>query len=292
MLAGRARYILFAVGLLPSVLYQIASVSGDAILFGLTLLFIGWLARAFQEEIVSIVTMRALSALSLALAFTKPTYFWIGWASLAILFRPLPMTYVAKVILAIFIIVGPILAHAFLIVKGIQAAPIAPGIDPDANWQDTLHHPLKFVVMLLRAPEAYPFGTRWNLWQSIIGKLGWLDAPLPTILYPILTLSVVLSAQTGNVRLPRAARAFLFTLALISVCVVALPIRIYAMPGPSDVMFGLAGRYFIPTLSILLLASNLSVFDPIVLVVRRWVLAWALIGSAAGAWAIAVRYYG
>lgn len=272
-------------------LYQVASISGDAILFGLDLLFVGLLAKALQDVVITRGTLVALYGLCLALAFTKPSYVWIGWATLACVGRPWIDVSIGKVAFAAVVIVSPVLVHGFLIAEGFQAAPIAPGIDAAGNWRDTLDHPFKFALMLSRVVETYPIGTRWNLWQSTIGKLGWLDAPLPMILYPVLTISISIAAGLASLAVSWRVRLFLLTLAVISVGLVALPIRIYAMPGPSNVIFGLAGRYFIPSLSILMLALSFALPAWLGQIARVWVIGFSIVGLAFGALAITQRYY-
>ena len=289
--AGCARYIIFAIGLLPSVIYQVASVSGDAILFGLTLLFLGHLARAMQAEVIVGARLLALYVLCLALAFTKPSYVWIGWAMLACWDRPWRGVPVGRYACAAIVMISPLVVHGFLIVQGFQAAPIAPGIDAVGNWHETLEHPFKFLWMISHVIEAYPVGTRWNLWQSTIGKLGWLDAPLFMPLYPILTASLFLAAGFPGSIVSWRVRIFLLALAFGSVCCVALPIRIYAMPGPADVILGLAGRYFIPTLAVLVLACCFYLPMRTPQLARGWIIGFSIFGLVSGALAISSRYY-
>ncbi len=240
--AGCARYIIFAIGLLPSVIYQVASVSGDTILFGLTLLFLGHLARAMQAEVIVGRIAGALRPM-LGARLHKAELRLDRLGDARLLGPSLARCSRRRYACAAIVMVSPLVVHGFLIVQGFQAAPIAPGIDAVGNWHETLEHPFKFLWMISHVIEAYPVGTRWNLWQSTIGKLGWLDAPLFMPLYPILTASLFLAAGFPGSIVSWRVRIFLLALAFGSVCCVALPIRIYAIQAPPT-LYSTRGKVF------------------------------------------------
>ncbi len=189
------------------------------------------------------------------------------------------------------LVIATTAAHALLLWLSRGSSPVVPGVDPVANARAVLANPVAFLLATARVPFAFWFGEKWNVYESMIGKLGWLDAPLGWVTYAILTLMIAAAPFAAGRSVPRHDMRWLLGLAFASVLMIALPLRLFASTLDATVVFGLQGRYFIPTLALTLVALSSALEGRFVGAARVIVVLASFEGAAAGALAITNRYY-
>lgn len=288
--AGSTRWIMFAVGLLPVTMYQVASISGDALLLGFAIAYVGLLGRMISEPPSSRRGLLfAFTLLGVALCFSKPGYVWLAWVGPAVIMsRPRQSGCLWAVVT---VLVASFALQALLLWLGRGASPVAPGVDPAANLSATIRNPFHFLIMLAKVPFAYGFGTQWNIFESLLGKLGWLDAPLPSVVYLALAAGLVAAPLAAGASLRGGYVLYLSIVALASVILIALPLRLYATPLTAPAIFGLQGRYYIPTLALTMLCLRRASSPGLQSCCRMVVTGSALLGLISGAIAISARYH-
>lgn len=140
-------------------------------------------------------------------------------------------------------------------------------------------HPAEFLTLLghtLKNHELVQF-----YWQSFIGILGWLDTPLKSVYYGLLSAGLLLAINMSFVwRRPSgaAARWLLCAVALASSLLAFLALAVTWTPYPATAIAGVQGRYFL--VPALLVGYALGEAAPCQPAWQRWVL-YALGGGMA-----------
>lgn len=260
--ARDAGWILLAVALLPTVLYQMASVSADASLLGLSFLYVGHTV-ALMRSGGTARSARIVFAAACLLAFSKPGYVWLAWLALLAYPQLRALGWTRLRIAGAFGLI-PVLLQLVLLYFSKGVTPPVAGIQPSDNLDHLLAHPWHFFTAFAAVFHANPFGTQWNLYESLIGKLGWLNVPLGSAAYALHTL-VLTASIVMLVRRPLtlAQRAGTMGLCVLSAGLVALPLYLFASGTGAESIFGLQGRYFIPTLLLGVLALSFSAPVPL-----------------------------
>lgn len=111
-----------------------------------------------------------------------------------------------------------------------------------------LIHPMNFMEVLFNTTTSKDMMNFYL--QSFIGKLGWLDTPLPlwqyTTFSACLVFFVLLNIFSTTRRENDAiARFSLFSTALLSVLAIFTALLISWTPHPATIVHGIQGRYFI-----------------------------------------------
>jgi hypothetical protein len=126
--------------------------------------------------------------------------------------------------------------------------------DPIWKLHYMLHEPLLFPRLLVSLFTDYGF----QLWQQLIGVLGWLDAPLAAWTYPVLTVLLVASFL-GALEVDRATGrriAFACALTVLGYCfaVVFICFLVWTAINATQID-GVQGRYFVPALPVVALGT-------------------------------------
>jgi uncharacterized membrane protein len=246
---GKQLFVLLA--LLPTTMFELASVSCDALTISGAMFFTSLVLWAsarvtLRRTDVAVVLLAAAVFLNV-----KPGY----WALvlLVLLIRPAQLggrtRYMAFVAGSALLVVG-----VFLIVFSLTAtdARVQAVGGPHAQLLFILHQPLGFLGILwsnLQVNLLY-----WTL-QSI-AVLGWLSVALPTVFYLFILVAVPvflvpMRAEVG-LQLPRRA-----LLAAVGVAVfLTLAVALYAFlepTGSGNILF--QGRYLAPVWLLLLLSA-------------------------------------
>lgn len=279
--ARDAGWALMAVALLPTVLYQMASVSADASLLALSFVFIGHAVALMRGE-GSAGTARVVLVSAWLLAFSKPGYVWLAWLGL-LAYPQLRSLGWTKTGIAVAFGLVPVVLQVILLYLSIGATPPVAGIHPGENLNHLLTHPWHFFSALAAIFHANPFGTQWNLYESLVGKLGWLNVPLGSTAYVLYALLLAGSlAMLARRPLAPTQRIGTMSLCLLSVCLVALPLYLFATGTGAESIFGLQGRYFIPSLLLGVVALSFSghlllrtLLAPVMIAGPCLLLAWA-----------------
>ncbi|QSX79652.1 DUF2142 domain-containing protein [Agrilutibacter solisilvae] len=249
--ARRGKWALVLVALLPMSLFQMASLSADALTLSLTLAWLGLVSGLAGGGISVARAQGPLWLLSLSIALLKPGAAWI---LAALLFcRPAyarePRAFALDLVKFVAL---PWVIHAAWILAAVGDAPVLAGVDPKANLALLTAHPFAFPRQLL---NAFSGGEGLLLWQRLIGVLGWLDVRLSPWAYWAGTgavLAAVWSHPADAPPRPREVAPLACLFALGATAVLALPLFLYWTPTGAPAVLGLQGRYFLPTLAFLL----------------------------------------
>ncbi|SKA27637.1 DUF2142 domain-containing protein [Novilysobacter spongiicola] len=285
----RARWPLFVIALMPMSVYQMASLSADAIYFGLCFAWLGLTCGIAENRISSRRAAPALMALVVLLTFSKPGGAWLLCSIL--LLRPAFMRDYSRFWPALIAyLVVPAVAHAVWVLGAGEAAVPLAGVDPSFNLTQVVEDPTHVARLFY---TAYSGTHGIGLLRTLIGQLGWLDVILPTWSY-----AIVLSCLAGSLLLDRSAshptatrRAFAVAFALGSVILISIPLYLFWTPIDAIRIGGLQGRYFIPSLAFALpwlaLPPSRNLQWVLILVIPPLITLPLLQGLLA----VAVRYY-
>jgi uncharacterized membrane protein len=241
-------------------LFQMASLSADALTIALSVAWLGLVSGISGGAVPAARAQRALWLLGLSIALLKPGSAWI----LAALLFCRPAFEAAKLSFPVALlkfVALPWVVHVAWTLWAAGNAPLLAGVDPQANLALLTQHPFAFPRLLTHALTG---SDGLLLWQRLVGVLGWLDVPLSTWAYWLATLAVLGAFWTNAAELPRRPRMhapLAWALALGSTAVLALPLFLYWTPTGAAAVQGLQGRYFLPTLAFLVSCCGLRSAD-------------------------------
>lgn len=314
-----ARYgkaLLFAMLALPMTLSLAASCNQDGLLIATLTLAIAFLTRANRMNSRSYLLGGLLLAAVIAV---KIPYFPLAACmlfpllrnkergqsrSFALAIRACLLVILPGVLWAIInsiLIPGPIVARA-----PYHGGPLWPG-DPNrvfttpnasAQLQVLLHHPQLVVLLPIRDVQRY--FADFVVWDSFIGRFGWMDVPLPRALYRLwwiaIAAAILSDLLADHDRVRPSWRALIVGVAAIMASFVALCGALYLNWTSVGAYYvdNIQGRYMIPLL------GALAMFLPVVrlrhskLLARILVtpvFAMALVGMVYLPWLIIRTYY-
>lgn len=254
----RLKWAFVLIAMLPSALYGRSVVGADGATLSLTLL-------------VTALCLRAALALPGRGAVERAT-----WMCLAVLTKPPQVVFVLLEGMtaplrdlarrwrttALVVLPGLLLAPLWVVaVSGEMAvwriveATGAPAEQFDLRWKlgfmlaNPGHFPKALVVTLVAQAG--------DLWRQLVGVLGWLDMPLRSWVYPLVSL-FVLATLTERIGLDRLGRLRLAAVsaAVILLYVLAVYLILFITWTPIDIptIAGVQGRYFVvilPALAVL-----------------------------------------
>jgi uncharacterized membrane protein len=245
--AGYARRTMLLIVILPMTVSQVATVTADAMSFGVSFL---WIAMVIETAIagagdVSLKRIVALVCLALAVSQLRPPYPLLGLLALLI-----PTTRFRKknVLLCLGIIGAsllPALAWNIGAARFLQQAPITQTVQPVEQARWVLKHPGSFwhrakQDLRLRGVEY---------WQQFVGRLGWLNIPLPSWIYVGFAAALAIGVFIGPRDPPSPLVWQRIALALVAAgAILAIQFMLYLTFNPvkSPFIFGVQGRYFVP----------------------------------------------
>ncbi|MFC4726851.1 DUF2142 domain-containing protein [Coralloluteibacterium thermophilus] len=243
----RARWVLFVCALLPMSVYQMASVSADALYIAASLAWLGAVCGVIEERIPVRRATWILGLLALFLALSKPG---AAWVLVAILFARQAYlrqagTFTPAVLKYMLL---PFVIHIGWVLYASSSAAPLPGVDPAANLARIADRPLE-VVGLFFDTYVSTHGV-WIL-KSTLGALGWLDVSLAKVSYLGLLFCLGATAVMGwpVPRPPAATVAAGWIFAAGAVAMLSLPLYLFWTVRDSTIIMGLQGRYFIPCLA-------------------------------------------
>lgn|GEM_PF-2294108 len=249
------KWALFAVALLPMTINQIASISADSLILSLSFCFLGVVSGVAGGTLSLSRARLALPTLALMLAFAKPGTAWI---LIAVLFC-YPAYRFARprfAELAVTSMIIPWVIHIAWTIWSAGGAHYGPGVDPEANRALLMEQPVTVGRM---AFNTFFGDGMQGLYQSMIGRLGWLDIPLSGWAYTAAGCMLLASLWTNSnvTQISLATRVLSLGAALGSLALIALPLFLTWTHVGAPVIQGLQGRYFLPTLAFLLVFNAL-----------------------------------
>lgn len=249
LLSRDQQFLLAAIAILPMSLTQMASLSPDACLIGLTILFVSaclWLRRTGTRPAIWIT-----AACAVWLVLGRPVLFPI--AALPLISAPRIGRRTALVLCSGILVLSTVLYLAW----STQTRAVLPGAvslwgsNPHAQIACILNQPLQFLhIVIGTLDEASSL-----LMQQLIGVLGWLTVYLPGWYYTFAALLVLVLLFVVFSWDRLVSWTGLLVIAAILLVVFATCVTCYLLfcrpCAPS--IEGIQGRYFIPVLVFLVL---------------------------------------
>ncbi len=254
------------VGLLPMGIFQAISLGGDAIMIGLTAVFVSLILKLRQNNSAGIKKKEILLLISIMslLVLTKQNMAVFIPLILLIpnnVFKLNKHAYIYKII---FIAVPLMLVLLWVLTSN---GGSGGSIDEVINKQN----PMQQASFILHNPHSY-INVLWNTYfftwgdtitRSFIGSFGWVDTPLSEWIVSIgyISLFILLFANNGVDKIKKLLISEKILIGLIITAfwmIVNLALYVFYSPVGYKIIVGVQGRYFLPILLLLipLCASN------------------------------------
>jgi uncharacterized membrane protein len=284
----RANALMFATLVLPMTLSQFASASQDALLISLSLLSVAIASRILSEGrtarfgefalFAAVVTATTLARPSqLALVLLSPAFF--NWR------EHRPWAKIAVAIVAVTIIASWMGLLRYLM------PPVPSDWSVSGQLEYILANPLALPSAVVKTVVTYG----WFLLTSLIGRLGWLDAPMPDwfIILSCVSLASALIApgNRGSAWVPG-----LIGLTTFGAIVMATGFALYLSwtPVAKPTIDGVQGRYILGVLPLLgwAIPSYGARLEKMLMPAWVLVLAFPIVTIATLPAVVMERYYG
>lgn len=253
-IAPAGKWLLFLICLTPMSLFQAASLSADAVTNGLAHLLIAVFLKSAVEEDkpVGRWDVALIFSLSLLLALSKQLYLpFVG------MFLWVPVKKFGNLKTYLLTFAGLLLICLTAVLSWSYAVRHLYAFNPAGSQISfILSQPLNFASILLNtlAVRGYDY------LQEFIGKLGWLDTPLPAFLiwsYIAVLGIVALAGSNINVALTGIQKAVAFSIFSLNSLLMFILMYLSWNPVGALVIEGIQGRYFLPLAPLFfLLLSN------------------------------------
>lgn len=280
--AGRTKYVLAALAMLPMTCSLYASVGQDAMMIALTFLAVAWIDRIIcANRVVSLGELAGLSVMLMLVALGRPPY--VAFALLPLLMPG--RAWLGRVAACLAIVAGIVL---WSVIAGLTVLVPQNLADPHLQILYLAAKPWRVFHVVI---GTFQYG--WlELVDEFIGELGWLDVPLPGW-YIHLAFDILIFAFAAAARGPsRWPWIPAISYAGAVLLVLAAEYLSWAQPG-SAFAYGVQGRYFIPAAAVL--GLGIPAFERIgALAEPIAVLGIIVLGAvtpAVAVYALAMRYY-
>ena len=248
----RLKWAFFLIALLPSALYGRVVVSADGPSLAFAMMAVALMARGvlapaadrpWQQSLwlaIGALTKPPQLALVLLGAMKQPFGAWPRrWKAAAAVALP------SVILTGLWTIASSADVAAYRLTDFMDVPP--EQFDPIWKLQFMLHDPLLFPRLLVHSFTDYGVA----MWQQLIGVLGWLDAPLASWTYPVLT-ALMLASFFGPLETDRTTGrriAFACALAVAGYCFAVFFIFFLVWTTLDATQIdGVQGRYFVPAL--------------------------------------------
>lgn len=247
-----SKWLLVLLALSPMSLFQAASLSADSPTNALSFLFISLLLRNSVENELDNRKLIATLILGILISSCKPIYIFLVFL---FFLTPINRTnikkYGATFTLSLLSSAGLIMLWMYLI-KDVYTAfhswrelPPEQVVSSSEQIKFILSHPLQYLGVMLNTTRMH--GT--EILESFIGKLGWIDTPLPRWLlfsHSGMLLFYALTDSNKEIILSCWQKVVLSFVFFGSVVLTYTSIYITWTPVGNPTVQGLQGRYFIP----------------------------------------------
>lgn len=242
------RWLTAAIALTPMAVALRASVSADALALAAACLLVATIAHAaWSAEVLRRRDVVALAGAAALLCATKAAY--VPLLALVLMVPRArwrsrlrwPWTWATAGALLLLVITAWALATA----RAVPALRVDAAVDPPRQVAHALAHPLSFAGIVLR--DYVVHAPRYA--AQLVGKLGWLDVPLPLAFlagYLLLLLALALLDGSPEVEV-RAWQRWLVG-AAAAACLVLVSASQYALWTPLGAAWveGVQGRHLLP----------------------------------------------
>jgi hypothetical protein len=287
------RWGFVVISLLPISLFQAASNSYDALTNGVAFLFAGLVfsARWNEAEAVGRRQVMILAGVALLLSQCKPVYALLALLALLLPIRKFASSWAWLRSVAVIVGAGCGGAVLWTLVAKANHLELMGLLSNDAV-------PGRQMSLLLSQPHVFVQALWTAMWtfeySSIVGKLGWLDTPLPSYAIYVGALLIAGVAVLDHDRSDSVRwfdRAIAAGVALVVTTAVSLALYLSWTPVGGRIVYGLQGRYFIALMPLLGVLLHNQRFGPL----GRWGRIALLVGVAtllgASVHALVARYY-
>lgn len=262
------RHLIFVLATMPMFLLETASVSVDAVMYGVCLLGSAWLlSLRNRDSLLSDREIVALFALAIVIGLIKPSY-----GTILLLYFLLPIKCLKNALCYLCVGVGILLASLAAtsvwmdVAVRSQGVPITfwdipyPQIDAERQKRFICDNP---IATLTAGMNTIQDTDGWRM-KSFVGMFGNYDMErseyLPDWQYVLYMAIIVTLALHGAIRLKFLHRLILlFALAVTAVGLFVIEYIIWTPVG-AEMISGVQGRYFIPVALLLFvpLSCNLT----------------------------------
>lgn len=279
--AGYARRTLLLIAILPMTVSQVATVTADALSYGLSFL---WVAVAIDTALnrsngTNWKRWLLLIALALCLSQLRPPY-----PSLGLLIFLIPIARFGRKTIFLWIAAAavsllPALGWNAAVAPLFRQAPVAETVNPSEQARWVAKNPAAF---WRRARNDFKIhGAEY--WEQFVGRLGWLNIRLPAWIPIGFALLLVIALFAGPVGTPSPLwwqRLVLGAMALGGILAIQFTLYLTFNGVKSPFIFGVQGRYFTPLAVLAVFAFSNSSLSRLG-VERLFKLCCLLIGAAA-----------
>ena len=265
--AGYARPAAILVALFPMTISQVATVTADAMSFGLAFC---WIALVLDMAVnnsgeASLNRKITLGLLALGLSQLRPPYPFLGLLILLVPTRKFGR--LGAVVYCVVILASLVPAWGWnKVAAGVYAKPqwVGQRVDPREQLAWVAKHPGIFWHRLKLDLRTHGL----DYWGQLVGRLGWLNISLPAWIYAGFAAALALLTFSGPKKPPWPSwwqRVALELVVLVGV--IAIELALYATFNPikSPFILGVQGRYFTVLIFIAAFACSYSWLDR-----QRW----------------------
>lgn len=288
-------WVMALIVLLPMSLFMAASLSADVISNAVIFLFIAVvLSVALQTREQSHVSPWWIVLLAWAMAWGKPYLPLLGLIFVIPRSRFKSVFHYLFWLASIFGGVAIILGTWAWLVSDLFVAAESRLIPPGDQWNHIVWHPVSFGYVLV---------SNWcnglgliELMRSFIGRLGWLDAPLP---YPwaflhmfLLVIVAVVNIPLSPLRVSSGQKVACFLIFLLNLIWVSTWLYITYTPiGQERLISGFQARYLIPVAPLAFIIFLNRRYTNLFRWLKPWVLGLMILSLLLTILVLVCRYY-
>ena len=291
--ARTSQWLLTLLALTPMALFMRASASPDPLTMAIAFLFLGLvIGVATAERTITKLDLAALLLTSFLIPLTKPVY-----APLALAILVVPPSRSRNRNLAVFL---PIVVLSAAILgtgtASLWARNVLAGVAGKSSVHASsqvdyaVHHPAETAVVI-----AQDYVTHLPRYLGhMIGRLGWLDTPLPLPILALYALTLLFLAVADRDRQPdwRIWQRMIFFIAgTLTLMLVSAALYASWTPVGADHVEGIQGRYLLPLSPLLLLPLSIRRFSASSGRCALIAAAVSLITLCTTLWVLVQRYY-
>lgn len=255
-LMPKKKWALAALALLPMLIFQAASLSVDAVAYGvLAILFALILKYTTEQTHIDYKRAGLLAALFTVVVLSKQVMFVFLLLSLILPGKSFNSVGDRVVKIALMTIVPLLIFAAWMVIArsvDITSSAVLHPI-PGDQISNILHDPLSYLYVLFR---TYFLSYGDGITRSFIGSFGWLDTPMAEFFtgvgYITLAFLYICNYESAKTWLNSKAKLLIALAGVAYFIGVTTAIYVFYDPVKYKSVIGLQGRYFVPVAMMLI----------------------------------------